>query len=740
MPCRTCGGRITREQAQSGICPHCGAGLTRSGTGQPSSLPPRTGEVRNRRPQASAKSGGQTKWIIGGAIAICVTLLGVAGFAIARVFVADSEAIDTAQVEIVKPPALPTEVESAIVTPAAAESTTAVQPAPPVPQPPSTPDSNIAELLRKQQIFQREDIIKRVDEALKLVQKAGYGHVVVGQIKMDGAASPRDVIAQMDILEDGYFVDAVATAGAPIYFWHPGYDRLDVIPQGQKGAVENLGMVTMKPSTKPGGVVKGIMVANGSDVPKDLKPTITYSIPLINRCGADYQTRYRLAQGLLGRLKTQEAEKVAITPDTGEFVISHLPDIRFDLMFNTSERDSWLLTMDVSPGEEVDLSLCEMLRQSDTQAAAPALENADLAPDGKPEVDKLLAKLKAEPLILQYFQKRMDKDLRNVTEYRAKHGERSAVVIVGRIEVPARELNGSQVEAQMQIAKDGYFCAAVKPGRPVGFRLHGFEPLDYVPKGSHDGVEYCGVLRMTKTLDRETATVRGSVVVEGGRAPADLRVGVSENVDNINWWNGTGGTEGSAGNPQQSPAAITGNNFQVSQLSPISYSIEIGGSGFVDQYRNIRFKHNDRRTMPPFVLFRTRNTQISFIHSMDGTFHEHEVQQTIIDSDHARWQSAADLSVYKGYGHDFFFTQHGNTLSASFGYAVCEICDLGIRPLGDYRLINVVPGHDQWFGYPMHTRHCTLREGHVYLLKQGHWKHWILFRADAIKLAPMTGK
>lgn len=125
---------------------------------------------------------------------------------------------------------------------------------------------------------------------------------------------------------------------------------------------------------------------------------------------------------------------------------------------------------------------------------------------------------------------------------------------------------------------------------------------------------------------------------------------------------------------------------------------------------------------------------------MDGTFHEHEIQQTIIDSDHARWQSAADVSVYKGYGNDFVFTQHGNTLSARFGYAMCTICDLGRRPLEDYRFINVEPGRDQWFGYPMHTSACTLREGHVYLLKQGHWKHWILFRSDAIILAPMTGK
>lgn len=186
MPCRTCGGRITREQAQAGVCPHCGAGLAKSGTGQRSSLPPRTGDVRNRRPQASAKSSGQTKWIIGGAIAVSVTLLCIAGFAVARVFFADSDAIDTAQVEIVSPPALAAEVEPAIVTPAAAESTTVVQTAPPAPQPPSTPASNIAELLRQQQIAQREDIVKRVDEALKLVQHAGHGHVVVGQIKMEG--------------------------------------------------------------------------------------------------------------------------------------------------------------------------------------------------------------------------------------------------------------------------------------------------------------------------------------------------------------------------------------------------------------------------------------------------------------------------------------------------------------------------------------------------------------------------
>jgi len=230
-------------------------------------------------------AGGSTRWVIGGAIVASVLLLGVAGFAVVRAMRGGETEIDNTQIEIAKSPALPAEVEPAPVAPPAKPVAMPKTPNAAEPQLPKPPESNVAELLRQLQILQREDIVKRVDEGLSLVRKAGYGHVVVGQIKMEGNASSRDVIAQMEILEDGYFVDAVATAGAPIYFWHSGYSRLDVVPHGQKGAIENLGAVTMSVSTKLGGLVKGVMVANGSEVPKDLSIGREISVGRLGRSG-----------------------------------------------------------------------------------------------------------------------------------------------------------------------------------------------------------------------------------------------------------------------------------------------------------------------------------------------------------------------------------------------------------------------------------------------------------------------
>lgn len=765
MPCRTCNGKVTREQAAAGVCPNCGSPLHHGRSTGGSTLPPRSGEVRNRKPQRSLNSSGQAKWIIGGALVASVALLGIAGFAVARAFFANAKALDTAEVRAANPPSFPTALLPAPVTPNDSEPPVPVQPA--AADPTLAMQSNVAELLRQQHIAERDDIVRRVDQALKIVQEVGHGHVIVGRLKMDGNASPRDVISQMEILEDGYFVDAVATAGAPVYFWHPGYDRLEVIPQGQQGSVEFLGEVMMMMSSKPGGVVKGILVAlpeanistssefggrvknnsavDGTQVPKDLKGTVDYSIPLFNHCGTDTQARSTLLDNLRTRMKLAGAVSVVIVPETGEFTISNLPELTSHLLFSTAIQDFyWTADIEIAPGEETDLQLCTMLQMQVEQPTEPGFENQEWAPDGKMKVEEILEELQRDNGESQFLKSyRYDEVVRGVENLRNKGGdERNAVAIFGRIDAPGRQLGASGIQAQMVISPSGYFFTAARPGRPVGFRAHGYDPLDYMPKGSHDGVEYCGVLRMKKTLKRDQASVQGSVTFEGGQPPRDFYVFGAEDRANINWPKGFAPMPfGQGGSSPKT--AIRENQFEISELSPIDYTIRFMGSGFVNHAQRFQFQPGERRTLAPILLFRARSVMLTHLASKSGNFAGAAMKTSVIASALGNSHSFDDPDVDQPTGEDLSFRQRGRVVTISS--SSCYLLDLGKGSLEEYRSINgeaampstadaVMPSR---YAYGMFSE-IPIREGHVYLLKQWHWKHWRLFKVDGIMLAPMN--
>ena len=712
MYCAKCRKNIASNMSW-GICPSCGGALSSSA---------KTKKVSNHA----------LRYIIGG-VSVGIVLLLLAGVAISRAMLNRPIAYDRTEVPIVVPTPIPAELETEKQLdpglPAEEKKHAVVESAPVMP--PAQTLSNVARLMQEQQVLQRDDIEKRVSEGLKEVEKHKSGHVIVGQLKMAGSASPRDVISQMEILEDGYFVEAVAAAGMPIHFWHPGYDRHSVFPRKQSG-IENIGEVILKPTNASLGTLRGIALANGSEIPKDLKVQVNYSIPALNRCGTDDRKQAAIEGEVLKRLKSLTPPTIEIVPETGEFKISNLLDTRFGLSLTASPNDWWTREFDISPGEQIDLGLCTMYRRDAAQTQAVTLKDEPWARDGKPLVTKMLKRL-SDATVYKYFQNNLDGEIKLVEEWRKKHGERSAVVLVGQIEVPGQEFDGEQVVAQMPLSKGGFFCEAVRTGAPIGFRLHGYEPLDHIPQGSHDGVEYCGVLKMRKTRQTDFAAMQGNILVEGGRAPADLRVYASVETDNINHYNNSGGT---GGHPRDTPtpqANITGNRFLFRQLSPIEYSLGVTGSGLVSQFRSIRFEHNERRTLPPFTVFRQRQVTLSHMTSKTGDFSAVQIAKSIVDTNRGRWRSLPDPAVYQNYAVDLFIEQTGNSVEASGSYAPCSIFDLGVRNLEACREIDVTSFVNSNRGG---IGNYGLRSSHVYLLKQWHWKHWILFKVDSIDLAP----
>ena len=112
------------------------------------------------------------------------------------------------------------------------------------------------------------------------------------------------------------------------------------------------------------------------------------------------------------------------------------------------------------------------------------------------------------------------------------------------------------------------------------------------------------------------------------------------------------------------------------------------------------------------------------------------MKTSVIASANASTHNFDDPGVYQPSGYDLRFQQQGRVVTVA-GFGACYISDLGKRSLEEYRSINADVAMPSTYDYgPFYA--YPLREGHVYLLKQWHWKHWVLFKVDGITLSPMN--
>ncbi|MEJ7595844.1 MAG: hypothetical protein WKF77_30395 [Planctomycetaceae bacterium] len=99
-----------------------------------------------------------------------------------------------------------------------------------------------------------EALLKKIARDKQEVQTYKIGHVVVGHVQLDGTDNAEDITAQMLILPDGFYSDAIKDLNRPISFRKVGYRPLEVmIPAGaapDESGVIDLGTVRMERSQK----------------------------------------------------------------------------------------------------------------------------------------------------------------------------------------------------------------------------------------------------------------------------------------------------------------------------------------------------------------------------------------------------------------------------------------------------------------------------------------------------------
>lgn len=100
----------------------------------------------------------------------------------------------------------------------------------------------------------REELEDRIVRARESVQSHKKGHVIVGRVVLDGDGDVRDVTAQMEILDEGYFAGPTRDLVRPVGFRMHQYAPYDLQLAGMKKDenidVVDVGTIHMKPLSK----------------------------------------------------------------------------------------------------------------------------------------------------------------------------------------------------------------------------------------------------------------------------------------------------------------------------------------------------------------------------------------------------------------------------------------------------------------------------------------------------------
>ena len=140
-------------------------------------------------------------------------------------------------------------------------------------------------------------------------------HIAVGQVSVeDGKLDPTLILAQMQVLDNGYFASEVGDLKKPLVFRAHGYLDMNVPLENQKGDVLCLGTIKLKavPKDKQA-TLRGKITADGKPDFKKVTAVLNMSVTGINTPGNYYMPRPRWP----------EPVKITVKED-GEFTISGL--------------------------------------------------------------------------------------------------------------------------------------------------------------------------------------------------------------------------------------------------------------------------------------------------------------------------------------------------------------------------------------------------------------------------------
>lgn len=291
--------------------------------------------------------------------------------------------------------------------------------------------------------------------------------------------------------------------------------------------------------------------------------------------------------------------------------------------------------------------------------------------------------------------------------------KKGAHIIIGQVVVEGGK-DPRMVQPQMHVLEEGYFAGAVaQAGKPVGFRLHGYEPVDIIPMGEAGSIEHIGVVNLKAVPKQDLAGLKGTVEFEtreGQRADLkDVRLAIGISTGPVNTPHAP---------PPLSVELTQNGEFSADGFSPTDYYLHVTAPGCVAQLHGLTFTRGQTLTLEPIRLEFARKISIEYAVSSNGDFAGATPQvTTLVGGD--RWKAGDKAEQY---AWDLEFQQKAGKLSFAYAYAPCEIADLG---KGTFAALRQVDATKLTFRDPQGV---AVESGHVYLLNQQHWKHWVLFR------------
>lgn len=186
------------------------------------------------------------------------------------------------------------------------------------------------------------------------------------------------------------------------------------------------------------------------------------------------------------------------------------------------------------------------------------------------------------PKLAADFEKRLKQSQREVEQYKKGH------VVFGQIQLEDSK-DPRSVVSQMIVLENGFFVDAVgEAGKPIGFRMHGYESVTVIPKGP-GLLENLGIIRLKPLPENRFASAKGRVTIEPhAEAPNPNKVVVNWQfpAEPINTpHNGTEGITPFYPDVQSKVGAD--GTFEVSRMSPGKYTLYVKAPNCVQLFRDI---------------------------------------------------------------------------------------------------------------------------------------------------------
>jgi thiol-disulfide isomerase/thioredoxin len=212
-----------------------------------------------------------------------------------------------------------------------------------------TSDQNVGKLVEKLKNSKKPrmaaQLLLQIAKANNTVKSFNKGNVAVGQVVVaDGKLDPQLVLAQMEILPEGYFAGEIGDLERPLGFRAEGYSSLDVPLKGRNGEVVYLGAVTLNPlPADQAATLKGTVKLDDFKGMGTATLQLSLSVPKPNTPHNGFSPRRRWPDPI----------KVAVS-DSGEFKAAGLTPSTYTIIIEAKGHTQAFQQVSLVAGQEKD--------------------------------------------------------------------------------------------------------------------------------------------------------------------------------------------------------------------------------------------------------------------------------------------------------------------------------------------------------------------------------------------------